>query len=210
MIWIDYAILGVVGLSALISVIRGFIREALSLLGWIAAIWIGLAFCEDLGALLADKISVPSVRISLAFFALFVATLFATGLIIYLVGLLVQKTGLSGTDRMLGVIFGVARGVIIVGILVLLAGLTPLPNDPWWRESILVPHFERLAVEIRGLLPADIAQYFEFRPESPTPTDTESRPDENALFPRSTPVDMIADRKPTHRLQAAADSSTIH
>lgn len=170
MIWIDYAILGVVGLSALISVVRGFIKEALSLLGWIAAIWIGLAFCEDLGALLADKISVPSVRIALAFFALFVATLFATGLIIYLVGLLVEKTGLSGTDRMLGVIFGVARGVIIVGILVLLAGLTPLPNDPWWRESILVPHFERLAIEIRGLLPADIAQYFEFRPKPPTGT----------------------------------------
>lgn len=170
MIWIDYAILGVVGLSALISVVRGFIKEALSLLGWIAAIWIGLAFSEDIGALLADKISVPSVRIALAFFALFIATLFVAGLIIYLVGLLVQKTGLSGTDRMLGVIFGVARGVIIVGILVLLAGLTPLPNDPWWRESILVPHFERLAVEIRGLLPADIAQHFEFHPAPETGT----------------------------------------
>lgn len=170
MIWIDYVILGVVGLSALISVVRGFIKEALSLLGWIAAIWIGLAFSEDIGALLADNISVPSVRIALAFFALFIATLFVAGLIIYLVGLLVQKTGLSGTDRMLGVIFGVARGVLIVGILVLLAGLTPLPNDPWWRESILVPHFERLAVEIRGLLPADIAQHFEFRPAPETGT----------------------------------------
>ena len=164
MIWIDYAILGVVGLSALISVVRGFIKEALSLIGWVAAIWIGLAFSEDLGALMEDKISVPSVRIALAFSALFVATLFLTGLVIYLVDLLVKKTGLTGTDRMLGVLFGVARGVIIVGILVLLAGLTPIPNDPWWRESVLVPHFERLAIEIRGLLPADFAQHFEFRP----------------------------------------------
>lgn len=170
MIWIDYAILGVIGLSALISVVRGFIKEALSLIGWIAAIWVGLAFSEDIGALLADKISVPSVRIALAFSVLFVATLFLTGIVIYLVGLLVKKTGLSGTDRMLGVIFGVARGVIIVGILVLLAGLTPIPNDPWWRESTLVPHFERLAVEIRGLLPADIAQHFEFRPPAQTGT----------------------------------------
>lgn len=164
MIWIDYAILGVVGLSAFISVVRGFLKEALSLLGWIAAIWIGLAFSEDVGAQLADKVTVPSVRIALAFFSLFIATLFITGLIIYLVGLLVQKTGLSGTDRMLGVIFGVARGAVIVGILVLLAGLTPLPGDPWWRESMLVPHFERFALEMRGLLPAEIAQYFEFRP----------------------------------------------
>lgn len=170
MIWIDYAILGVVGLSALISVVRGFIKEALSLIGWIAAIWIGLAFSEDLGALMEGKISVPSVRIALAFSALFVATLFLTGLVIYLVDLLVKKTGLTGTDRMLGVLFGVARGVIIVGILVLLAGLTPIPNDPWWRESVLVPHFERLAIEIRGLLPADIAQHFEFRPPAQTGT----------------------------------------
>jgi membrane protein required for colicin V production len=65
---------------------------------------------------------------------------------------------------MLGVVFGVARGAVIVGILVLLAGLTPLPSDPWWRESMLVPHFERFALEIRGLLPAEVAQYFEFRP----------------------------------------------
>ncbi|MDX1512811.1 MAG: CvpA family protein [Gammaproteobacteria bacterium] len=166
MLWIDYAILGVIGLSALISVVRGFIKEALSLIGWIAAIWIGLAFSEDLAVLLEDKISVPSVRMALAFSALFIATLLLTGLIIYLVGLLVQKTGLSGTDRMLGVIFGVARGSVIVGILVLLAGLTPLPDDPWWRESVLVPHFERLAIEIRGLLPPDIARHFDF-----TPTD---------------------------------------
>lgn len=167
MIWIDYAILGVVGLSALISVVRGFIKEALSLLGWIGAIWIGLAFSEDLGALLSDKITVPSVRIALSFTALFVAVLMLTGLIIYLVGLLVKKTGLSGTDRMLGVIFGVLRGVIIIGILVLLAGLTPLPDDPWWNESVMVPHFERLAIEIRGLLPEDIAQHFEFRRSAP-------------------------------------------
>jgi membrane protein required for colicin V production len=161
MIWIDYAILGVLGLSALLSVLRGFIKEALSLAGWIIAIWLGLAFSEEFAALLSDKISVPSIRMAIAFSVIFFLTLLATGLVIYLVGLLVKKTGLTGTDRMLGVIFGIGRGIIIVGILVLLAGLTPLPDDPWWRESMFVPHFERLAMEIRGLLPPEAAEYFE-------------------------------------------------
>ncbi len=162
MIWIDYVILGILGLSALISVLRGFIKEALSLAGWIIAIGLGVAFSEEFAALLTDKISVPSARMAIAFSAIFFVTLLATGLAIYLVGLLVKKTGLTGTDRMLGVIFGIARGILIVGILVLLAGLTPLPDDPWWQESLFVPHFERLAIEIRGLLPPEAAEYFEF------------------------------------------------
>jgi len=161
MIWIDYAILGVLGLSALLSVLRGFIKEALSLAGWIIAIWLGLAFSEEFAALLSDEISVPSIRLAIAFSVIFFLTLLAAGLVIYLVGLLVKKTGLTGTDRMLGVIFGIGRGIIIVGILVLLAELTPLPDDPWWQESIFVPHFERLAIEIRGLLPPEAAEYFE-------------------------------------------------
>ena len=168
MIWIDYAILSVLGLSALISVLRGFIKEALSLSGWIIAIWLGLAFSEEFAGLLSDKISVPSARMAIAFSAIFFVTMLATGLAIYLVGLLVKKTGLTGTDRMLGVIFGVARGIVIVGILVLLAELTPLPDDPWWQESIFVPHFERLAMEIHGLLPPEAAGYFEFRSAEPS------------------------------------------
>lgn len=162
LIWVDYAILGLIGLSALFSIVRGFVREALSLAGWVAAFWIAVAFGDDVAARLAGQISVPSVRLGLAFVILFVATLLVTAVIIWLVGLLVEKTGLSGTDRMLGVLFGIGRGVIIVGILVLLAGYTPLPRDPWWKESVLLPHFEILAGEMRALLPPDIARRVKF------------------------------------------------
>lgn len=162
MIWIDWLILVVIGLSSLISVLRGFFKEALSLAGWIIAIWMALAFSEDIGEMLSGLISVPSIRIAMAFAMVLVVTLMLTGLAIYLTSLLVKKSGLTGTDRMLGVVFGVARGVIIVGILVLLAGLTPLPKDPWWRESTLLPHFQTLALHIRALLPRDVAEQFRF------------------------------------------------
>ena len=157
MIWVDYAILTIIGISAFISILRGFIREAMSLLGWIIAIWVSLSFAEDVAALLVDKISVPSVRTASAFLILFFACLLVAGVANYLAGKLVEKTGLSGTDRMLGVVFGTVRGVVVVGILVLLAGFTAVPEDPWWDQSILLKHFETMAVELRGFLPPDVA-----------------------------------------------------
>ena len=111
---------------------------------------------------LSGSISVPSLRLAIAFFVLFVATLLLAVLVNFLVGQLVEKTGLTGTDRVLGVVFGVARGVLVVAVLVLLAGLTAFPSDPWWRESMLISHFERLAMQIRGLLPPQVAGYFTY------------------------------------------------
>ena len=157
LIWVDYVILSIVGVSALISVLRGFVREALSVLGWIVAIWVALTFCGDAAAYLVDYISVPSVRTAAGFLVLFVACLLGAGIINFLAAKLVEGTGLSGTDRMLGVIFGVVRGALIVCVLVLLAGYTEVPKDPWWDQSMFIKHFQPLAVEVRGFLPAEIA-----------------------------------------------------
>lgn len=164
MIWVDYAVLFVVALSALISVFRGFIREAVSLVGWVLAFWVALNFSGDVAEALEGQIAVPSVRQAVAFFALFMAILLLTALVNWAAGLLIDKTGLSGTDRMLGIIFGVARGVVIVALLVLMAGLTPLPQDPWWRESTFIPHFESLAREVRAFLPPEIAERLQYQP----------------------------------------------
>ena len=162
MIWIDWLILLVILLSAVISVVRGFFKEAISLTGWIIAIWLGLSFSGDIAALLAKIISVPSVRIIMAFSMVLVFVLVITALVSHFVTLVVKKTGLTGTDRVLGVVFGVARGAVIVGIMVLLAGLTALPRDPWWREATLIPHFQRLAVHIRDMLPPEVADEIRF------------------------------------------------
>ncbi|RCX32171.1 CvpA family protein [Thioalbus denitrificans] len=154
--WVDFVILGILLVSTLISLVRGFAREALSLLVWAAAFWVAITYSESLEALFVDHINTPSVRLALAFFALFLATLVAGGLVNFLIGQLVDKTGLSGTDRVLGMVFGAARGVAVVALLVLLAGLTPLPQDPWWQDSMLLPHFQMLAIWIREFLPPDI------------------------------------------------------
>ncbi len=154
---VDYAILVVIALSAVISVMRGFVREALSLAGWVLAFWLALSFTRDLSFALEDYVSVPGPRLAISFFVLFFLTLLLTGLVNFLAGQLVDKTGLSGTDRALGVVFGVARGAVIVAILVLLAGFTALPRDIWWTESHLIRHFQELALWLRGFLPPDIA-----------------------------------------------------
>lgn len=159
MLWVDYAILAIIGLSALISIWRGLIREVLSLLAWILAFWVALTFTPAVANHLESAVSVPSARLGLAFTGLFVACLLSAAVVNLLIARLVQVSGLSATDRMLGVLFGVARGAVIVATLVLLAGLTPLPQDPWWRESVLLGHFETLALWIRSYLPPELAGY---------------------------------------------------
>jgi membrane protein required for colicin V production len=160
--WVDYGVLGLVGLSAVMSLLRGFLREALSLVGWVLAFAIGLTFTRDVAALLPASVEVPSVRLVLAFLLLFFATLLLTALTNFVAGHLVERTGLSGTDRLLGVVFGVARGVVIVAILVVLAGFTALPRDPWWQASALLPHFQKVALWGRSFLPPEIAEQIRY------------------------------------------------
>jgi len=162
-IWVDIAILVVIGLSMLVSLWRGFTREALSLLAWITAFWVGFTFAHYPAHYLVGYISVPSARLALGFLGLFMVTLLLGGVINYLIGKLVDQTGLTGTDRLLGIFFGLGRGIVIIAVLVLLAGLTPLPQDPWWGESLFVGHFEQLAVWLRAFLPPEIATHFVYK-----------------------------------------------
>jgi membrane protein required for colicin V production len=160
-IWVDYVIIGLIGLSALIGLMRGFVREALSLLAWVLAIWVGVRFAPLAAVELEPYVSTPSLRLMAAFAVLFVVTLIAAAIVNYLLVLLVRKSGIGGTDRFLGLLFGVVRGGAVVALLVLLAGLTPMPKDPWWQESRLIPTFEDMALWIKGFLPPDIADDFE-------------------------------------------------
>ncbi len=88
-------------------------------------------------------------------------TLIACAIINYFITQLVDKTGLSGTDRMLGIVFGIARGVLLVAALLLVAHLTPMPQEDWWKESFLIPHFEPLEIWLNGFLPQTVSQHFQ-------------------------------------------------
>ncbi|MCP5144658.1 MAG: CvpA family protein [Gammaproteobacteria bacterium] len=159
--WADIAILIILGISALISVMRGFVREVMSIVAWVVAFWAAYMFTPVLAALLDPMISVPSVRHIAAFLAILIVTLILAALVNYLIGRLIEKTGLSGTDRALGVIFGVVRGVAIVAILVILARGTPVKQDPWWQQSVLMPRFDQLAGFIVSYFPESFGRYFE-------------------------------------------------
>lgn len=166
--WADYAILGVLGLSVLVSLLRGFVREALSLAVWVAAFWAAFTFADPVAFRLENWVDLPSARLILAFALIFLVVLGVGGFINYLVGQLVDKTGLSGTDRLVGVVFGGARGVALVTAAVMLAGLTPLPRDPWWQKSRLLPGFERMAVWASGYLPETLGSQIGYDTAAPT------------------------------------------
>lgn len=162
MIWVDYIIIAIIVISALISVFRGFVREAFSLVVWIAAFWVAWAFFREFSQYLIQWISLPSARLGVSFAIIMIAVLIVGGVVNYLLSQLVEHTGLSGTDRLLGIFFGIGRGAIIVAIIILLAGLTALPQDPWWKQSLLIVHFQDLSLWLKSFLPEDIAKYFTY------------------------------------------------
>lgn len=156
------AILGIILLSALISLARGFVREAFSLAVWVLAFWVSWSFFRDLEVPLQAWIGSPTARLGIAFAALMIATLTIGGLVNYLIIQLVERTGMSGTDRLIGMVFGAARGILLVAVLVLLAGLTPLPNESWWLKSTLVGYFQELSFWLLDLLPPEFADRFRY------------------------------------------------
>lgn len=138
--WVDFAILGVVALSAIIGVIRGFVRETVSLVVWIAAFWAALHFGPDLAAAMSGMIQTTSVRMVTAFVVLFLIVFIAGSLINFFLSNAVKRIGLGGADRALGVLFGVARGALVIALVLIVVGLTPLAESAAWRESTLIDY----------------------------------------------------------------------
>ncbi|SQF97614.1 colicin V production protein [Paucimonas lemoignei] len=149
---VDWAILGIVVISALISLKRGFVKEALSLVTWIIAGVVAWMFGAGLSVYLVNYIETPSFRVIGACTILFVATLLVGAMINFLIGELIRVTGLSGTDRFLGMVFGAARGGLLVVVAVGLLSLGPVQQDQWWQQSRLLPQFLMVADWSKNLI----------------------------------------------------------
>ncbi|MCE5232157.1 MAG: CvpA family protein [Mizugakiibacter sp.] len=158
----DYIILGVLALSVLFGLWRGLIGEVLALAIWAAAAAVAWLFGPRLAQMFAAHVEVPSVRLLLGYGLCFIVVLLAGALLGFLVRKLVEGSGLSGSDRLFGMLFGLARGLVLVTLAVLLLGFTPFPRDPWWRQSRLLPSFEQAAAWLSVRLPADVNKYLQY------------------------------------------------
>ncbi len=166
MAWPDYAIIAVIAISILVGVLRGFITEAFSLLVWAAAFVVAYQFGGDVAAMMENSVSLPSARTAMGFTGVFIAVLLVGGLLNYLLGRLVQSTGLSGTDRLLGGVFGAARGLALVLLALLVGGLTPITQDPWWQESRTIARLMPLVDWAASHLPESVAEHLQFEPDA--------------------------------------------
>lgn len=158
----DYAVLAVVGLSILLSMMRGFVREILALAGWVAAFFVAKTYTLQLVPLLPEAIPSETLKLLAGFVILFLATLLVTSLLAIALSEVFKKVGLGWLDRWLGAIFGLARGVIIVGVLVLLAGLTSLPQDARWRNAMFSAPLEAMVLSILPWVPQGISRHIHF------------------------------------------------
>ncbi|HQW77306.1 MAG TPA: CvpA family protein [Dokdonella sp.] len=159
--WFDYAIIVALALSVLVGLWRGFIGEVMALVCWVLAFWVAWMFGPVLAEQFSASISVPSVRVMLGYAVCFIAVLIAGAIVSYLLRKLVSGSGLSGTDRLLGMVFGLVRGFALVVLVIVLMKFTPVIRDDWWQQSRLLPTFERSASWMTTLLPEAVAKYLE-------------------------------------------------
>lgn len=147
----DIVILIVVLLSAMIGLVRGLFKEVLSLASWFAAFILALYFAPALRDHLSGELGDGSVRLVIAFALIFIATLILGSLIQWLVAKMVQVTGLSGTDRFLGFLFGSARGVLVC--IIALIALRPFAEDSqWWHASVITPELLAFEKDVLALM----------------------------------------------------------
>ncbi len=154
----DYAVLLIVGLSILLSVMRGLVREVLALLAWVVAFWVAMTYVTDIARLLPASVPNDSVRMLAAFVILFLGALLVMSLVTMALAELVKSLGLGVMDKGLGAVFGLARGVLIVTVLVLLAGLTTLPKQAFWRSAMFSAPLEAFALSVKPWLPEDLGK----------------------------------------------------
>jgi len=137
----DWILVAIIVISSVFGLLRGFVKELLSLASWVAAFFVARLFSFKLSNFMVDWIDQPQFRLIAAFAILFAVTLVVGALINNVFSRLVSATGLSGTDRLFGMVFGVVRGGMLAVVIVSLLSLTPVSNDQWWQSSLIIPHF---------------------------------------------------------------------
>jgi membrane protein required for colicin V production len=156
---VDLIIIAVLALSVLVGLWRGLISEVLALATWIVAFWVAWTYGPAVSAHFDRTIETPMLRLLVGYGACFIAVLILGALVRFVLHQLVDSTGLGGTDRLLGMIFGFARGVLLVTLIVFLVGQTSFAHETMWQQSTLLPQFKGMAGWLEQELPPDVRQH---------------------------------------------------
>lgn len=185
--WVDIALLTIVGLSIITSLIRGFVKEALSLCTWAAALFVAVNFSESFSIQLKDHIEAVTLRYSVAFLALFVGSIFIGAIFNSLIGKLIRKTPFSGADRALGSLFGFARGMLLASVLVMLLNIAQMATGDDFSESKLLPKFNVLSEKLSDYLPESVSQNSMIQKKDTLQKELTQKVQEKAVESLSTP-----------------------
>ena len=154
----DYALLFLLGCSVIIGTMRGVLREVFSLASWVVSFVVANMYSKMLAPMLPAAIPGEMLRLIISFVVLFIVVRIAMMLLVRAVDALVGAGGLSGLNRSLGSVFGLVRGALIALVLVLLCGMTSIPQQPFWKNAMFSPMAERAAMMVLPYLPEGIAR----------------------------------------------------
>lgn len=180
--WADIVILAVFAVSILIGLLRGFTREVFGVLGWFLAFWVAFTFTHAMSEWLTPHIATPSVRRAAAFGGLFLLVLLLSSVATFFIGRMVREGALASADRTLGAGFGFLRGLVLIAALLWAAGSTTARQDPWWRDSALIPHCEWMADTLKAIVPERWISVLDTPPSAvlpagkPSPAPPKGRP----------------------------------
>ncbi len=162
MTYFDYVVIGIVAVSLLFGLWRGVVGEVVALIAWVVGVIAAVEHGSAAGGMLFTGIADPAIRALAGCAVVFVGVLLAMSLIRLAVRSMVKALGLTVTDRILGMLFGLARGALVVVLLVGLGGMTSAPAQAWWRQATLAPPLEIAVLAIKPWLPPDLAKRIRF------------------------------------------------
>ncbi|MEN9619507.1 MAG: hypothetical protein RL406_1744 [Pseudomonadota bacterium] len=156
---VDWILLAVLGLSLLLGMWRGIVQEVLSLVGWGAAFYVSQMYAPLAAAWLPMEGSSQMLRYAAGFVVVFVAVLIATVLVSWVVKKLVSAVGLGPLDRLLGSLFGLMRGVVILLAVTVFVGMTPMRETEAWKQAQGAQWLQQFLHVLKPVLPADFGKY---------------------------------------------------
>lgn len=160
---LDYIVVGLVGLSAVLGFWRGLLSEILALVAWVLAFFAARSFSADVQPIVARWVTEPVLQGVAAFLAIFVVVLIMVALVRWLLGELIRAAGLGVADRFLGACFGILRGGVIVFAVALLVGIGGFAREAWWREAQVSAPLETAVMASRPWLPVLVGQRLRYR-----------------------------------------------